>query len=101
MLEYIKRELIHGRDHRFTLYPHVWNEYVLNPRSCEYNLVLDQTIEGALDVDRLRAAVDGVCRDYILFHHVLDDSSPQLRWVKTEMYSYVRLSIDRCTATYV
>ncbi|WP_411749983.1 non-ribosomal peptide synthetase [Serratia marcescens] len=61
-----------------------WNEYVLNPRSCEYNLVLDQTIEGALDVDRLRAAVDGVCRDYILFHHVLDDSSPQLRWVKTE-----------------
>ncbi|MEX5716155.1 hypothetical protein IC615_21775 [Serratia ureilytica] len=38
----------------------------------------------ALDVDRLRAAVEGVCRDYILFHHVLDDSSPQLRWVKTE-----------------
>jgi len=61
-----------------------WNEYVLNPHSCEYNLVLDQTIEGALDVDRLRAAVEGVCRDYILFHHVLDDSSPQLRWVKTE-----------------
>ncbi|MDI3196694.1 amino acid adenylation domain-containing protein [Serratia ureilytica] len=61
-----------------------WNEYVLNPHSCEYNLVLDQTIEGALDVDRLRAAIDGVCRDYILFHHVLDDSSPQLRWVKTE-----------------
>lgn len=23
-----------------------WNEYVLNPHSCEYNLVLDQTIEG-------------------------------------------------------
>lgn len=22
-----------------------WNEYMLNPHSCEYNLVLDQTIE--------------------------------------------------------
>lgn len=60
-----------------------WNEYVLNPHSCEYNLVLDQTIEGELDVGRLRAAIDGVCRDYILFHHVLDDSSSPLRWVKT------------------
>ncbi|CAI0737355.1 amino acid adenylation domain-containing protein [Serratia entomophila] len=60
-----------------------WNEYVLNPQSCEYNLVLDQTIEGDLDIDRLRAAVERVSRDYILFHHVLDDTHPQLRWVKT------------------
>lgn len=60
-----------------------WNEYMLNPHSCEYNLVLDQTIEGELDVGRLRAAIDGVCRDYILFHHVLDDSASQLRWVRS------------------
>ncbi|MEE4410184.1 MULTISPECIES: non-ribosomal peptide synthetase [unclassified Serratia (in: enterobacteria)] len=60
-----------------------WNEYVLNPQSCEYNLVLDQTIEGDLDINRLRVAVEELSRNYLLFHHVLDDKYPQLRWVKT------------------
>ncbi|CAI0695474.1 Tyrocidine synthase III [Serratia plymuthica] len=60
-----------------------WNEYILNPQSCEYNLVLDQTIEGDLDIHRLRAAVESMSRNYLLFHHVLDDKHPQLRWVKT------------------
>ncbi|RKS61091.1 condensation domain-containing protein [Serratia plymuthica] len=60
-----------------------WNEYILNPQSCEYNLVLDQTIEGDLDIHRLRAAVESMSQNYLLFHHVLDDKHPQLRWVKT------------------
>lgn len=59
-----------------------WNEYVLSPHSCEYNLVLDQDIEGDLDVDRLRLAVENMVKDYILFSHVLDDEDDQLRWVK-------------------
>ncbi|CAI8827313.1 hypothetical protein EMIT051CA3_20616 [Pseudomonas chlororaphis] len=50
-----------------------WDEYIIKPQSCEYNLVLDQDIEGELDLNRLCLAVEGISRDYILFNHVLDE----------------------------
>ncbi|WP_045883228.1 non-ribosomal peptide synthetase [Pseudomonas chlororaphis] len=61
-----------------------WNEYIIKPESCEYNLILDQDIEGDLDLNRLRQAVEGISRDYILFSHVLDDRDEQLFWIKAD-----------------
>lgn len=61
-----------------------WNEYVLKPQSSEYNLVVDQSIEGPLDINKLRSAVEGLVRDNVLFQHVLSDKNEQLQWVKSE-----------------
>ncbi|WDG51053.1 non-ribosomal peptide synthetase [Pseudomonas chlororaphis] len=61
-----------------------WDEYIIKPQSCEYNLVLDQDIEGDLDLNRLCLAVEGISRDYILFNHVLDEKDGQLFWVKAD-----------------
>lgn len=61
-----------------------WNEYVLKPQSSEYNLVVDQSIEGPLDINRLRSAVEGLVRDNVLFQHVLSDKNEQLQWVRSE-----------------
>ncbi|CAO97963.1 non-ribosomal peptide synthetase [Erwinia tasmaniensis] len=61
-----------------------WNENILNPESSEYNLIVDQTIIGPLDVERLNIAIKKFVSDYPLFHHVLSDNNEQLHWVKSE-----------------
>lgn len=68
-----------------------WNEYVLNPQSSDYNMLLDQVIEGELDVKRLYNAVQGVVHDYILFHHVLSDEHEHLHWVKSQKTAVLEL----------
>lgn len=58
-----------------------WNEFLINPKSCEYNLVVDQAINGPLDIARLENAIAKLVEENILFSHVLSDSGDQLRWV--------------------
>lgn len=73
-----------------------WNEYILNPQSFEYNMVSTQTIDGDFDINRLRHAIQGVVRDYILFHHVLSEKDGQLHWVKTEKSITLELLDSSC-----
>ncbi|MFL9919753.1 amino acid adenylation domain-containing protein [Paraburkholderia fungorum] len=59
-----------------------WNEFKMSPESCSYNIVVDQTIIGPLDIPHLENAIDGFIADHILFDSHLLDEDGQIYWVK-------------------
>ncbi|GAB1440190.1 hypothetical protein MASR2M36_29720 [Providencia sp.] len=60
-----------------------WNEYLINPNSYEYNLVLDQDIFGYVDIDRLKEAVILLSKQYPLISMNLVEDNGQLFWLSS------------------
>ncbi|WP_075181030.1 non-ribosomal peptide synthetase [Pantoea sp. 1.19] len=58
-----------------------WNEYLLDERGYGYNMLLDQTVTGPLDISRLAAAVARLVSDYPLMRSALQESDGVLYWV--------------------
>ncbi|MDR3738308.1 MAG: amino acid adenylation domain-containing protein [Terracidiphilus sp.] len=59
-----------------------WNEFKISPESCSYNVVVDQTITGPLDIALLEKSIDEFIADHVLFDSHLLDEDGQLFWVK-------------------
>ncbi|MGJ0578896.1 amino acid adenylation domain-containing protein [Xenorhabdus bovienii] len=57
-----------------------WNEWILEPDSVKYNMVMDQTIQGDLDERKLRSAIQGLMNQYPLFQYQLDEENGELYW---------------------
>jgi len=57
-----------------------WNEYLLNPESCEYNLVLDQDLFGNIDVNKIGKTISILSKRYPLFTMNLNYNDGQLFW---------------------
>lgn len=61
-----------------------WNEYKINPLSNNYNIIINQTIEGKLDVERLRKTIQLFLKDFILFNSHINEKEKEIYWVKNE-----------------
>lgn len=61
-----------------------WNEYKINPLSNSYNIIINQTIEGKLDVQRLRKTIQLFLKDFILFNSHINEKENEIYWVKNE-----------------
>ncbi|MBQ0399940.1 hypothetical protein J7S99_20430, partial [Providencia rettgeri] len=57
-----------------------WNEYLLNPESYEYNLVLDQDLFGNIDPNKLVKTIRILSKRYPLFTMNLNYNDGQLIW---------------------
>ncbi|CAL7960553.1 hypothetical protein GAMM_170005 [Gammaproteobacteria bacterium] len=87
-----------------------YTEWLLDPNGCRYNLSIDQTLYGNLDVDRLRAALKKYVAECVLLNsHVQDidgepylvknDSINELEYLdstvnSSELSSYISRSFD-------
>ncbi len=57
-----------------------WNEWTLDPDSFKYNMVVDQTIHGNLDKNRLRRALQELLHHYPLLNARLAEENGELYW---------------------
>ncbi|OTA20325.1 peptide synthase [Xenorhabdus beddingii] len=57
-----------------------WNEWTLDPDSFKYNMVIDQTIHGDLDKDRLGRSLRELINQYPLLKSRLDEENGELYW---------------------
>jgi len=57
-----------------------WNEYLLNPEGCEYNLVLDQDLFGNIDINKIGKTISILSKSYPLFTMNLNYNDGQLFW---------------------
>lgn len=59
-----------------------WNEYLLNKKSTEYNMILDQNIKGNLDIERLKKTFLKIVENYPLLNKKLGLINDELYWVE-------------------
>ncbi|MBI6549655.1 non-ribosomal peptide synthetase [Xenorhabdus lircayensis] len=57
-----------------------WNEWTLDPDSFKYNMVVDQTIYGNLDKNKLSWSVQELMNQYPLLRARLDEENGELYW---------------------
>lgn len=58
-----------------------WNEYLINPETYEYNLILDQDLFGNIDINKLEKTINILSKKYPLFTMNLNYNNEQLLWI--------------------
>ncbi|CAL7959721.1 hypothetical protein GAMM_110056 [Gammaproteobacteria bacterium] len=87
-----------------------YTEWLLDPNGCRYNLSIDQTLYGNLDVDRLRAALKKYVAEHVILNSHIQNINEEPHWVKNDsireleysdnhantsaLFSYVSRSFD-------
>jgi len=71
-----------------------WTEWQLEPLSIKYNMVMDQSLSGSLDIHRLEEAIKSVIAKYPLLHSHLVEEDGQLLWCENENSTLTAL--ERC-----
>jgi amino acid adenylation domain-containing protein/non-ribosomal peptide synthase protein (TIGR01720 family) len=73
-----------------------WTEWQLNPLSTKYNMVMDQSISGPLDIQRLDTAVKNVIAKYPILHSHLIEENDELLWCENE--ETIITELERCNS---
>ncbi|HHR5860543.1 TPA: amino acid adenylation domain-containing protein [Providencia alcalifaciens] len=68
-----------------------WNEYLLNPNSSEYNLIIDQDITGNIDINKLEKAIILLSKQYPLLSMNLKEDNYELLWILSENIPKIRI----------
>ncbi|MEI8055437.1 MAG: amino acid adenylation domain-containing protein [bacterium] len=87
-----------------------YTEWLLDPNSSRYNLSIDQTLYGDLDVEQLRAALKKYVSDHVILNSHIQNIKGEPCWIKndsisvleyldspvsvSELFSYVSCSFD-------
>ena len=71
-----------------------WNEYQLNPKRYDYNIVFDQQVTGDLDIDRLSKALKQLVKDHVLLNSHLIEADDELYWQGNETISELQVFKD-------
>lgn len=61
-----------------------WTEWQLEPLSTKYNMVMDQSLSGSLDIHRFDIAIKSVIAKYPVLHSHLVDDGNELVWHKND-----------------
>lgn len=71
-----------------------WTEWQIEPLSTKYNMVMDQTLSGSLDIDRFEMAIKRVIAKYPALHSHLVEEDNELLWCKNE--ANIATELARC-----
>lgn len=58
-----------------------YNEWKINPKRSDYNIVFDQNLEGSLDLERLNRAFKRFVSDHIILNSYIENQDEELYWV--------------------
>lgn len=71
-----------------------YTEWLLDSNSCRYNLTIDQTFYGDLDVYRLRIALKRYVLEHVLLNSHIQNDNGELYWVKNDYVCELEYSIN-------
>ena len=87
-----------------------YTEWLLDPSSSRYNLSIDQTLYGSLNIDRLKSALNKYISDHVILNSHIQNINEEPHWVKNdsineleyseeptstqELFSYVSCAFD-------
>lgn len=75
-----------------SLYTHFfWNEYQLNPKRNDYNLIYDFNIFGSLDVKKLELSLFNIIKSVVLLNCHLINIEGSIYWEKNESIEKLRI----------
>ncbi|CAA7196064.1 non-ribosomal peptide synthetase [Chryseobacterium potabilaquae] len=64
-----------------------YNEWMLNPSRSDYNMVLDQSMSGALDIERLNSSLVRFINNHLLMNSNVLNTSDELIWKSRPLLS--------------
>ena len=76
-----------------------WNEYLLNPESYEYNMVLDQDLFGDVDINKLEKTINILSNKYPLFTMNLAYDNGKLFWNSSGNKANIEIITDISSIT--
>lgn len=59
-------------------------EWLLDPLSCKYNIVFDQTLSANLNVKKLRNALYRLISDYLILNSHVEQVEEELYWIAND-----------------
>ncbi|MDQ5921848.1 MAG: Peptide synthetase [Pseudomonadota bacterium] len=64
-----------------------YNEWKIDPNSCRYNIIFDQTFSQTLDISRLNNALYRFIYEHLIFNSHVKEIDGELYWIKNEFIS--------------
>ena len=98
---YSKWSVCHGRNSCITLLKSFIDEYDRYPEGCNYNVLVLQRIEGALDPIRLQAALNALVQDHVLLNSHIHEQDGELYWRRNDAIHPLQHYTDRTLLTQV
>lgn len=77
------------------------DEYDRYPEGCNYNVLVLQRIEGALDPIRLQAALNALVQDHVLLNSHIHEQDGELYWRRNDAIHPLQHYTDRTLLTQV
>ncbi|MGQ8888361.1 condensation domain-containing protein [Serratia sp. TSA_105.2] len=77
------------------------DEYDRHPEGCNYNVLVLQQIEGALDPIRLQAALNALVQDHVLLNSHIHEQDGELYWRRNDAIHPLQHYTDRTLLTQV
>ncbi|MGP2835812.1 amino acid adenylation domain-containing protein [Serratia nevei] len=77
------------------------DEYDRHPEGCNYNVLVLQRIEGALDPIRLQAALNALVQDHVLLNSHIHEQDGELYWRRNDAIHPLQHYTDRTLLTQV
>ena len=77
------------------------DEYDRHPEGCNYNVLVLQRIEGALDPIRLQAALNALVQDHVLLNSHIHERNGELYWRRNDAIHPLQHYTDRTLLTQV